>query len=178
MKRLVLSVGVAFVGLLSLAGAASAATPDSANGWGNFALGPPSACSSAFLAVHAQSNNTGTPVLPGGWFYTKLNCSAIGLPPVKIQGAVTCLHAHNLFGGKATALIGGKVTSTTQPILVPLGSGIVIEVDDLGPAFTGLDRATETFTGGPPISTCPSPALTTAPVTGLGYTVVDTFPFG
>jgi hypothetical protein len=109
----------------------------------------------AHLVTSAKSEPGG--VNPRGHFRTTVDATSIGLGPREvIAGIVTCLNVQDT-GVQKTAVIGGMITSSTQPVIIPPGSGTIAEHVDNGPppGRSPPDTVEATATGGTPPHACP-----------------------
>jgi hypothetical protein len=162
MKRLcaLLSLVAALATVAVAAAPAGASNPDISRGSGKLILptvfGP--------LPAHLIANAKGDPaVFPGtdtnvrGHFRTTLDATSIGLGPHEvIAGIVTCLNVTDNGLGSVRAVLGGMITSSTQPLIIPPGTGTIeMNVDNGQGANDPPDTVEATATLGPPPQVCP-----------------------
>jgi hypothetical protein len=163
MKRLCASLSlVAAFAMVAVAAAPAGATsaPDISRGAGKLNLPTIFGPLPAHLVSGAKGDGVpfpGTDLNVRGHFRTTLDATSIGLGPREvIAGVVTCLNVTQPSPTSTVAVIGGMVTSSTQPAVVPPGTGTISEhVDNGSGANDPPDTVESTATGGPPPFICP-----------------------
>jgi hypothetical protein len=175
MRRLFasLSIVAAFATVAVLAVPAQADGPDIARGSGRALLSSIYGPLPAHLVLSAKSDPAPFPSQGAnaqGHFRTTFDATGLLLGPHEVvSGVVVCLNVTQNSQTQTTAVVGGRVTSSTQPALAAPGSGTIGEhVDNGQGANSPPDTIVATGTGGPPPPGCPAhfanPLLPVAPL--------------
>jgi hypothetical protein len=190
MKRLCASLSfVAAIATVAVLAVPAQAAPDIARGSGKVLLPTVTfGVLPAHLVLSAKSDPVGYPFQgtnAQGHFRTFLDASACGGlgdpclgPHEVISGIVTCLNVVQTSPTQTTAVVGGMVTSSSQPDIIPPGSGSIAEhVDNGQGANSPPDTVVATPTGGGPPLGCPPafafPGLDPAPLLQGNWEIKD-----